>query len=63
MALSDMKVFNEYVKEATIETVSQMVDKFNEASAGAIQLTTEGFDGDFLNEIYVLKPSRCATSC
>lgn len=48
MALSDMKVFNEYVKEATIETVSQMVDKFNEASAGAIQLTTEGFDGDFL---------------
>lgn len=48
MALSDMKVFNEYVKEATIETVAQMVDKFNEASAGAIQLTTEGFDGDFL---------------
>lgn len=48
MALSDMKVFNEYVKEATIETVAQMVDKFNEASAGAIQLSTEGFDGDFL---------------
>lgn len=48
MALSDMKVFNQYVKEATIETVAQMVDKFNAASAGAIQLTTEGFDGDFL---------------
>lgn len=48
MALSDMKVFNEYLKEATIETVAQMVDKFNAASGGAIQLTTQGFDGDFL---------------
>lgn len=48
MALSDMKVFNEYLKEATIETVAQMVDKFNAASGGAIVLTTQGFDGDFL---------------
>lgn len=47
MALTDMKVFNQYVREATIETVAQMVDKFNAASAGAIQLTTTGFDGDF----------------
>ncbi len=48
MALTNMKVFNEYVREATIETVAQMVDKFNAASAGAIQLSTSGFDGDFL---------------
>lgn len=48
MALSDMKVFNEYVREATIETVAQMVDKFNGASAGAIQLSTTGFDGDYM---------------
>jgi len=48
MALSDMKVFNEYVREATIETVAQMVDKFNAASAGAIQLSTTGFDGDYM---------------
>lgn len=48
MALTNMKVFNEYVREATIETVAQMVDKFNAASAGGIQLSTEGFDGDFL---------------
>lgn len=47
MALSDMKVFNEYLREATIETVNQMVDKFNAASAGGIQLSTDGFDGDF----------------
>lgn len=48
MALSDMKVFNQYVREATIETVAQMVEKFNAASGGAIQLSTTGFDGDFL---------------
>ena len=48
MALSDMVVFNQYVREATIETVAQMVAKFNEASAGAIQLSTEGFGGDYL---------------
>jgi hypothetical protein len=48
MALSDMKVFNEYVREATIETVAQMVEKFNGASAGAIQLSTTGFDGDYM---------------
>lgn len=50
MALSDMKVFNEYVKTATIETLSQLVEKFNGASAGAIRLTTQGVDGDFLQE-------------
>ena len=48
MALLDMKVFNQYVREATIETVAQMVEKFNEASAGGIQLSTTGFNGDFL---------------
>jgi hypothetical protein len=46
MALSDMVVFNDHVRTATIETVAQMVAKFNEASAGAIQLSTEGFGGD-----------------
>lgn len=52
MALSDMQVFNEYIMPATIETLAQMVDKFNQASAGAIRLTTEGFDGDFLQESF-----------
>jgi hypothetical protein len=47
MALTNMKVFNEYVREATIETVAQMVEKFNAASNGGIQLSTQGFDGDF----------------
>ena len=48
MALSDMKVFNQYLREATIETLAQMVNKFNAASAGAIQLSTDGFDGDYM---------------
>lgn len=52
MALSQMQVFNEYIMPATIETLGQMVDKFNAASAGAIRLTTEGFDGDFLQESF-----------
>ncbi|MCG6540178.1 major capsid protein [Pseudomonas sp. KSR10] len=52
MALSDMKVFNEYLKQTTIETLAQDVDKFNGASAGAIRLTTQGIDGDFLQESF-----------
>lgn len=52
MALSDMQVFNQYVMPATIETLAQMVDKFNAASGGAIMLTTEGFEGDFYQESF-----------
>lgn len=52
MSLSQMQVFNTYIMPATIETLAQMVGKFNEASNGAIRLTTEGFDGDFLQESF-----------
>lgn len=52
MSLTQMKVFNEYVMPATIETLAQMVQKFNQASNGAIRLTTEGFTGDFLQESF-----------
>ena len=52
MALSQMQVFNEYIMPATIETLAQMVEKFNQASGGAIRLTTEGFTGDFLQESF-----------
>lgn len=52
MSLSQMKVFNEYIMPATIETLDQMVEKFNAASNGAIRLTTGGFDGDFLQESF-----------
>lgn len=52
MALSQMQVFNEYMMPAIIETLGQMVDKFNAASNGALRLTTDGFDGDFLQESF-----------
>lgn len=52
MSLSQMQVFNQYIMPATIETLGQMIDKFNQASNGAIRLTTEGFDGDFLQESF-----------
>ena len=52
MSLSQMQVFNEYVMPATIETLGQMIEKFNAASNGAIRLTTAGFDGDFLQESF-----------
>lgn len=47
-----MQVFNQYIMPATIETLAQMVQKFNAASRNAIRLTTEGFDGDFLQESF-----------
>jgi hypothetical protein len=52
MSLSQMQVFNQYIMPATIETLAQMIDKFNAASNGAIRLTTAGFDGDFLQESF-----------
>ena len=52
MSLSQMQVFNQYVMPATIETLGQMVDKFNAASNGAILLTTAAVDGDFLQESF-----------
>lgn len=52
MSVSQMQVFNKYFMPATIETLAQMVEKFNAASGGAIRLTTEGFEGDFLQESF-----------
>lgn len=52
MSLSQMEVFNTYYMPATIETLDQMVNKFNEASNGAIRLTTDGFDGDFMHSSF-----------
>lgn len=52
MSLSQMQVFNQYIMPATIETLAQMVEKFNQASNGALRLTTEGFDGDFYQESF-----------
>lgn len=48
MSLSLMQVFNQFIMPATIETLAQQIDKFNQASAGAIVLSTEGFTGDYM---------------
>jgi len=52
MSLSQMQVFNKYVAPAAIETLGQMVEKFNQASNGSILLTTAGFDGDFMQQSF-----------
>ena len=52
MALGDMVVFNQYIMPVVIETLAQQTAKFNAASKGAIKLTTEGFDGDYLQESF-----------
>lgn len=52
MSLEQMKVFNEYYMPAAMETLAQRVDLFNDASGGAILLTTEGFTGDFLQRSF-----------
>lgn len=52
MSLSQMQVFNTYFMPAIIETLGQMVDKFNAASNGTIRLSTTAFDGDFLQESF-----------
>lgn len=52
LGLSNMQVFNQYYQPAIIEALAQMIDKFNDASRGAIRLTAEGFDGDFLQHSF-----------
>lgn len=47
MSLTNMKVFNQQLQTMTIETLAQQVEKFNAASAGAIVLTNQGFEGDY----------------
>ena len=52
MSLSQMQVFNQYIMPATIQTLSQMVSIFNDASRGAIRLSAEGFTGDYLQQSF-----------
>jgi Major capsid protein 13-like len=46
MAISNMKVFQDFVYGSMTETVDQQINKFNEASAGALRLTTASNIGD-----------------
>ena len=52
MALANMKVFNQYLMDATAETLGQQIQKFNQASNGAIVLTSMAFEGDFFQRSF-----------
>lgn len=52
MAIANMQVFNKYVSESAVELLSQMVEKFNAGSNGAIVLTNAGFEGDFFERSF-----------
>ena len=52
MALSNMQVFNQYLMDATAETLGQQIDKFNAASNGAVVLTSMNFEGDFFERSF-----------
>lgn len=50
MALTDMKVFNDYLYQAITEVVDQQVALFNSAAAGTIVLTSKRNVGDFAHK-------------
>ena len=53
MSLSDMKVYSEEIQSSVLEALPQMIDAFGQASNGGIQMSMEGFEGDFIkNAIY-----------
>lgn len=51
MALSDITVFNEWLRSSTTEIVTQEVEKFNAASRGTITLSAAAIPGDFKDEV------------
>ncbi|MGF6202705.1 hypothetical protein QF012_004750 [Pseudomonas laurylsulfatiphila] len=52
MSLSPMQVFNDHIMPATLETLDQMIQAFNEASNGAIVLSPDGFTGDLQESFF-----------
>jgi len=52
MALTNMQVFDQYIMPATIISLDQQINAFNEASGGAIVLSSNGFTGDFMRESF-----------
>lgn len=52
MALSDMRVYNDDIVGTTIELLGQRTAQFNEASGGAIVLSTTAWRGDFSRESF-----------
>lgn len=57
MALSDLAVYSEYAYSAMTEVLAQQVDLFNEASNGAIILSSAAHQGDFSDVAFFKKIS------
>jgi len=52
MALTQMEVFIDNVRELVFEKLGQQIEKFNSASNNTIQLSSEGFSGDFFERSF-----------
>lgn len=48
-----MKVYSREIQSSVLESIPQVIDSFTQASNGAIQMSLDGFEGDFIkNAIY-----------
>lgn len=52
MGLSNMVVFINSARELTFEKLGQQINKFNQASNNTLQLTSDGFSGDFFERSF-----------
>ena len=52
MALSNMQVFIDSARTMVIEKIGQQIEKFNSASNNTIQLSADGFSGDFFERSF-----------
>ena len=52
MAITDMKVFVDNARELVFEKLGQQIEKFNAASNNTLQLSSDGFSGDFFERSF-----------
>lgn len=52
MALANMVVFIDNVRELVFEKLGQQIEKFNAASNNTLQLSSDGFSGDFFERSF-----------
>ena len=52
MSSSDMVNYDQYFMPAIAEAYAQKIDMFNAASAGTLQLSSNGFDGSLNRESF-----------
>ena len=52
MALTNMVVFIDNVRELVFEKLGQQIEKFNAASNNTLQLSSDGFSGDFFERSF-----------